>query len=151
MGFFDKIKSMTNAITGGAAKVDVDVRDFSHDKPFTVVVHALSKGAVVKYDKVYLLIEGVEEVSVPGSEVKTAGENQKAQDVSVTSSTLQMEVIVAPAGSLDANASGEWTTQVTLPTTAQPVFSGKHAKYYYRVQAALDCFGNDPDSGWKRI
>ena len=65
--------------------------------------------------------------------------------------TLEMEVTVAKAGELEANQSVEWTAQIELPQTATPAYKGKFAEHYYQAFAGLDCFGNDPDSGWIRL
>ena len=69
MGLFDKIKSMKDAVTGGAAKVFVDVSGDKIDQPITITIRAKSAGNEVKYDRVYLQVEGIEEVEVPDTDV----------------------------------------------------------------------------------
>ena len=49
MGLFDKLK---NAVTGGAAKVYVDVGVITRGEPFQLTVRAQAEDADVKYDRV---------------------------------------------------------------------------------------------------
>jgi hypothetical protein len=53
MGFFDKVKAMKNAVTGGAAKVSIDCGKLSFDEPFNIVVRAKTEDAPVKISRVY--------------------------------------------------------------------------------------------------
>ena len=65
--------------------------------------------------------------------------------------TTQLEVSVAEGQVLTANEGYEWTTTIELPSNAQPVYNGKYCKHSYIARTSLDCFGNDPDSGWVEL
>ncbi len=154
MGFFDKVKSIKNAITGGAAKVFVDAESPKMGEPFTVTVRAQSQGATVKYDRVYLYIRGWEEVAVPDIDIAydEDGEVRRKQEtVRASDTTFNHEMTVSAAGEIAENGSEEWTVQVDIPTSAPPPYRGKYTTHYYEIYAGLDCFGNDPDSGWVKL
>lgn len=154
MGLLDKVKSMKNALTGGAATVYVDLEDAQIGSPFAVTVRVQSKDAEVKYNRVYLKVEGIEKVEVPDVDVQynnNGDRTRRREIVRARSKTLQQELTVAEGGVLSANESVEWTVEVKLPEGATPPFRGKYTDHHYQVFAGLDCFGNDPDSGWKRL
>lgn len=155
MGFFDKVKSMVNTVTGGSAKVSVAAPEASLTKPFRVDVTARSTGGKVKYEKVYVYLRGVERVSIPDAEVSVPDANGASrtgkQTVSASGHTLELTFQAAGPGEIDAGAEAAWSVEVTLPATAVPEFRGKFTEHFYEVYAGLDCFGNDPDSGWVRI
>ena len=154
MGFLDKVKSMKNAITGGAAKVFVDADSPKIGEPFTVTVRAQSQGATVKYDKVYLYVRGYEEVEVPDTDVvydSDGDSHRRTETVRATCVTFEHEMTVAPAGEIGADDTAEWTVEVNIPTSAPPPYRGRYTSHFYQVYAGLDCFGNDPDSGWIKL
>ncbi len=149
MGFLDSLKSIKNAVTGGAAKVSLDIPAATLSAPFKATVRAVPQNCQVKYNRVYLFIEGVETVDIPNCEVKPQGAQQTQQaQVSKSAQTLRLELNVAGAGELQPDQTGEWTVEVKLPAGALPEFRGKLASHGYRAFAGLDCTGNDPDSGW---
>jgi hypothetical protein len=149
MGLFDSIKAIKNAVTGGAAKVSVEIPAAKLTEAFQVKVRAVPQNCSVKYNRVYLLIEGVESVDIPDYEVKPAGAQQSHREqVRKSAETLRLELNVAGAGELQADQTGEWSTDVKLPAGAIPEFRGKLSSHGYRAFAGLDCTGNDPDSGW---
>jgi hypothetical protein len=153
MGFLDKIKSAKNAVTGGAAKVYLDLEVGSFGEPIQVRIKAESQGSNVKYSRIYLEIEGVEEVEVPDVDVVYERDNShvKRERVYASHKSLELDITVADSGVLAENESGEWVTEVQLPENALNTFYGRYTKHYYRILAGIDCFGNDPDSGWKEI
>ena len=76
-GFFKAIKSVAESvadvatdaftkITGGAAKVSLDVQSFSPTEPFQVTVTAQIEDSDIECNRIYLKIQGVEEVKVQG-------------------------------------------------------------------------------------
>jgi len=143
MGLFDKIKGAKDALTGGGANVNVQVGQVSLREAFDVTVQASSTGNDVKYSKVYIKIQGVEECEVEDGDSK--------KKVRGSAKTIDLVETVAPAGVLGANESDEWTIQVQLPQSATPEFKGKFTRHYYRIFAGLDTVGNDPDSGWQEF
>lgn len=151
MGLFDKMKAMKNAVTGGAAKVYLDCEALSFTEPFKVTVRAQTDDAPVKIDRVYLYIKGYEEVEIPDVDViyEEDGEaNRRVEIVRASNQTIDLDITVADGQELDANESYEWEVEVELPEDAQPVYRGRYCQHTYRAFAGLDCFGNDPDSGW---
>jgi hypothetical protein len=154
MGLFDKLKSIKNAVTGGAAKVYVDVSGENMKEPFSVTVRAQSTGGDVKYDRVYLKVEGIEQVEVPDVDVvydEDGDSHRKREIVGARHTSFESDYTVASAGVIAENGQEEWTIEVELPSNALPVFRGRYTRHYYRVFAGLDCFGNDPDSGWVEL
>lgn len=151
MGLFDAVKSLKNAITGGAAKVFVDIVDAKIDEPFEVVVRAVPQGCNVRYSRVYLRIKGQESVEVPDVDITFTheGKSQTRRElIRKSETTISMELTVATAGELVNGQDGEWRISVKLPEGAAPEFRGRFAKHGYLAYAGLDCSGNDPDSGW---
>lgn len=154
MGFFDKVKAMKNAVTGGAAKVYLDCDKISYDEPFKLVVRAQTADASVKVSRVYLKLEGKEEVSVPDVDViydDDGGSQRRTETVYASHRTVELELTVAEGQDLEANESYEWEIEVELPTHAPAIYEGRFCQHSYRAFAALDCFGNDPDSGWVEL
>jgi hypothetical protein len=154
MGLFDAVKSFKNAITGGAAKVFVDVADASVSQPFDVVIRAVPQGCNVSYSRVYLRIKGEETVEVPDVDISFTHEGKtqtRREIVRKDAVTLSIELTVAGAGELTDGKTGEWRISVKLPEGSIPEFRGKFAKHGYSLYAGLDCKGNDPDSGWVAI
>ena len=154
MGFFDKVKSMKNAITGGAAKVFVEADSPKIGEPFTVTIRAQSQGATVKYDRVYLYVRGWEEVEVPDVDVvydEDGDSSRKQETVRASDTTFNHEMTISSSGEIEEDGTAEWTVEVDIPTSAPPPYNGKYTTHYYEIYAGLDCFGNDPDSGWVRL
>jgi len=151
MGFLDNIKAMKNAVTGGAAKVYLDADKLSFDQPFIVTVRAQTSDAPVKINRVYLQVKGFEEIQVNDVDViydNDGDAHQRAENVRASHNTLNLEITVAEAQELEANQSYQWQAEVELPSSAQAIFKGRFCSHTYRAFAGLDCFGNDPDSGW---
>ncbi len=145
MGLFDKVKSLANAVTGGAAKVSVSAAPITLGQPFEVTIQALAKDAAVNYSRVYVQIRGLEKIDLKDRD------KDGTESIRRSVNTFEMEVVAEGAGTLEANENKSWTAEVTIPTTAPAIYRGKHAEHYYEVFAGLDCTGNDPDSGWVRL
>jgi hypothetical protein len=152
MGFLDKVKSITRAITGGAADVTLEVGPVTMGVPFEVSIRAQAKSENVKYERVYLQIQGLEKVELSTADIMAGDLDPEritgVRRIRARGKTLELETEVAPGGELESNASQAWTVQGEIPRTAPPPFSGKYTRHVYRVRAGLDCYGNDPDSGW---
>lgn len=145
MGLFDKVKSMANAITGNAAKVSVTAAPITIGVPFELTIQALAGDSSVSYARVYVKVRGLEKIELHDRD-RDGTERIRRQE-----STFETELVVEGVGELAANENRTWSCEVTIPTTAPAVYRGKYAEHYYEVQAALDCTGNDPDSGWVRL
>ena len=151
MGFLDKLKSAAKFVTGGGAKVTLEVLEPAMDSPFKVSIKAVISDANLKVDKVYLYVRATERVTIPASEIdRTEGEddNKPARDVTKEVETYRQEINVEGAQELSANGEYHWEAQVSLPSGLNPSYYGKHALHRYYLMAGLDAPGNDPDSGW---
>ncbi|SCX95963.1 hypothetical protein [Desulfoluna spongiiphila] len=151
MGFFDKLKAVKNAVTGGAAKVYVECDGFSFSEPFTVTVVAQTKDAPVKISRAYLKVQGEEEVEVPDVDVEFDSDGdveRRLETVRASHVTVDQEYTVIDAQELEANKTYRWEVEVELPADAPLIYRGRFCEHTYCAFAGLDCFGNDPDSGW---
>ncbi len=154
MGFMDKLKSMKNAVTGGAAKVYVEFDgDAVRGEPFTVRVKAVIDSAPVKIDKVYLEVKGEEEVEISGVPVArdTDGDGDvdgSVETVSRSHDNFSHTYNIGGPKELAANETYEWEVEIEIPVTCLPSFQSHFCHQDYRLFAGLDAFGNDPDSGW---
>jgi hypothetical protein len=155
MGFLNKIKAMKNAVTGGAATVVLECDQLSFTAPFTVVVKVTTESAPVKVNSVYLKIKGHEEIEVPDVDVVYDDEEEetyrRVEVVRAFDDTVNLEIEVAGAQELEANQSYEWKVDVELPSDAPAIYEGRYCQHTYSAFAGLDCFGNDPDSGWVEL
>ncbi len=151
MGFFDTIKSIKNVITGGAADVCIEITPVTFGEPFDVTIKAQLDSADLKIDRVYLEIEGREEIEVPDVDVIYYDNNEQERRTEIVRAqclTTSLEIIVDEAQTLNAEQGYEWNVRVELPEEALPLYAGEYCRHYYVARASLDCFGNDPDSGW---
>lgn len=154
MGFFDKIKSIKNVITGGAAEVFIETGPLVFGEPFDVTVKAHVDDADLKASRVYLEIQGCEEIEVPDTDVvyeSDGEEHRRTEIVRASYITLDLDITIAEDQELEGGETYEWTTTIELPEDAQPTYSGRFSDHRYMIRASLDCFGNDPDSGWHAL
>jgi len=150
MGIFDKVKSFTNALTGGGAKVWIEAAAPSFTDPFEVKVKASVGDAPLDVARVYLFLEGHEEVRIPASRncYDQQGNMTHMGDETAHTTTVSVDVGVSGREMLSANQEYEWSVQVDIPDGSPAVYKGRHCVHVYRIKAGLDCSGNDPDSGW---
>lgn len=154
MVFLKKVKALKNVITGGAAKVSVECENFSLDSPFEVIVKVQTLDAPVKIRKAYLDVVGREELSVGDIDIVSDGEgglDSRLETITGEFDSVALKFTLAEAHELEADKLYEWSVEVKLPEDAQPVFKGHYCQHTYLAFAGLDCFGNDPDSGWVEI
>lgn len=151
MGLFSKLK---NAFSGGAATVQVEVGDAVVGGEFPVTVRAQIGGADVKVSRVYVQLAGHEEVKIRGvKRIERRGSEvvDVDSDLEHAENTFEANVTLAGAQTLPANSSQEWQGKLSIPPGHLPSFQGRNARHVWRVLAGLDCWGNDPDSGWQTI
>jgi hypothetical protein len=153
MGLFDKLKAAAKFVTGGGAKVRLEVVDPAMDKPFIVKIHATVSDAEMKIERVYLHVRATESVSVPAPRKDaapgTAADSTSSPDkITADVQTFQQEINVSGAAQLAANGEYDWEASVSLPTAVSPTYLGKNAFHRWYFLAGLDARGNDPDSGW---
>lgn len=154
MGFFDTIINIKNLVTGGSAKVTLAIDSPSRRRPFKIEICAHVANQDIETDGAYLLVQGIEDVRVPHrSKPKKAEKGKIAErpkEKFVTSSTITSEqkIELTTGKVLQSNQEYRWCTNINFPNNCQPVYKGKYCKHYYRVKAYIDCYGNNPDSGW---
>jgi len=145
MGFF---KNLVNKITGGGAKVTLEVIEPKLRSPFKVRVNAAVSDSELKITKVYMYVRSVERTKVKNVEVFDNGQS-KRQDVSGEEEIYRTEIVIEPtAQTLAASQNYEWIKEISLPSSALPTYVGRNAHHEWEFMAALDSPGNDPDSGW---
>jgi len=145
MGFF---KNIMNKITGGGAKVTIEVLEPKLDAPFTVKVTAVIGDSELKVSKVYLYIKENEHAVVRNVEIPDSSGGTTREDVEGDEEVYRTEVIMSGPEVLEAKKTYEWTKEVSLPASAAPTFEGKYISHSWHFYAGIDAPGNDPDSGW---
>lgn len=147
MGFFDKVKSMANKVTGGGAKVTLSFDGGKLGEPVKVTITAVVKDAPIEIKKVYLRVKSVEKINIPKNEMPL-NNNQAGVSVEKEVYTRQ-EFEVASAQTLEGGQTYTWTYDVTInDPQAMPSYFGKFVSHEWVFFGALDAKGNDPDSGW---
>ena len=148
MGLFGKLKAMKNAVTGGAAKVTVEVDAAGIGEPAAVRVKALAK-ADVKLSGVYIDVKSVEKAEVRNVEVEhDDDEAARRKTVRGTHETGRLHVDISGAEDLAEGQEYSWDGEFQFPPSSRPSFDGKTIQHVWYVRAGLDARGNDPDSGW---
>lgn len=148
MGFFDKIKSAMNAVTGNAAKVTLEFQPSGTLMPgdqVQVKVSATSTGQQVKSKGCYIDLTGVENVVL---KPKTA---QVDSEISVSKTAFDQAFQIAPEFVLGANESKVFEGQFTVPAGVQPSFTGTFTNFEWQIRGRIEAVGNDPDSGFKPV
>jgi hypothetical protein len=151
MGFFDKVK---NAITGGGADVSLEAGPVTPGQPFEVRIRAVVSDSDLETEGVYLDIRGIEAIEVPDVDVVYgSGDNEERVTETVTAETrtFSARIDVTGGDTLAANQEFNWTARAELPADSLPKYAGTHCTHRYEARASLDCFGNDPDSGWVEL
>ena len=153
MGLWDKIKSVKNMVTGGAADVTLSVEGESIEG-FVVHSRAFIKDADLKVDKVYLKVRSVEHVVAPDVDLaqdQNGNVVRVREDVRHSETTYQQEFVVSGGETLKGDTEYTWTTEVSLGEDVWPTYKGRNATHVWEVFVGLDAFGNDPDSGWIQV
>ena len=146
MGFFDKLKGAMNAVTGGAAKVTIELVQpcVFPGEECGVRITATSTGAEIKSKGVYVDFKGVEEV-------KFKDDQQAGKEVTKSHTTIDQEFLLSGAFVLAANESKTWEGAFRLPPTVLPSFAGAIASHKCFIRGRIEAFGNDPDSGYQPV
>jgi hypothetical protein len=145
MGFF---KNLMNKITGGGAKLTLELVEPKLEGTFLVRVNALVSEAELKIAKVYLNIKSVENAVVRNVEVADGDQGTKREDVEGNEEVFHTEVLIAGPQILHPNQTYKWEKEISLPSGVGPTFIGKNISHEWYFLAGLDVSGNDPDSGW---
>ncbi|MCK5805271.1 MAG: hypothetical protein KAI66_20745 [Lentisphaeria bacterium] len=156
MGLLDKLKSVRRIISGSGAEVTVEVGKALVGERAPVVVRAKVGESELKISAVYLLVRGCEEVLVEAEAMRQRITQMEAEmhpeatldDEVFMEETFSIRVDIAGEQQLAANGEYEWTGELEIPGDALPSYLGRRCAHIWRIQAGLDAFGNDPDSGW---
>ena len=146
MGFLSNLK---NKLTGGGAKVSLEIENPNRQNSFNVTVSASVADSDMEIKKVYLFIKSVEKATVRNVKVmRFDGSGTEEKDVTGEYEPVpQNEVVIAGAQTLKAGQQYKWTYEINMQG-AQPTYNGVYAKHEWYFLAGIDAPGNDPDSGW---
>lgn len=150
MGLWDTVKGAVRTMTGGSAKVTIEVSEITLAQPFRVRVTALAE-ADVEVSSVYLKFRAIEHAEVRDVDYDYGDGSQRIEYVEGSYTTYSEKFEIAPKMKLTQGQTHSWDAELTLPEAANPTFDGHIISHQWTVMAALDCFGNDPDSGWQTI
>lgn len=148
MGFFDKIKGAVNAVTGGAAKVEIEFMPMiaMPGEKIRVKVKATSTGAEVKSQGIFVDLNGMERVKLDRGVATGVDSN-----VSLSKATYESAIAFAPAFVLAAGETKVFEGTIEIPMAAQPSYAGAYTSHEWNIRGRLEAFGNDPDSGYLQI
>jgi hypothetical protein len=148
MGFFDKLKGAMNFVTGGAAKVTIEVTPqvAFPGEPLQVRVTATSTGPAISSGGVFVDVAAHEQLSIPENAL---GNNNP--HISHTKQTFSQSFQIAAPFQLGPGQTGQWMGQVVLPPQAQPTYDGPFADHDWGIRGRVEMRGNDPDSGFVKF
>ncbi len=142
MGIFDKLKKMGNFISGGAAKVELNVPGGFLGTPLIVNVTVKIGENAVEVKSVYLNIQCVEKI-------KEEVENEDGKEIEENENVIfESKIIVAEGGTFEGGKEYSFLKEIILPESSQATSLDDSREVYWEFMAGLDMKGNDPDSGW---
>ena len=150
MGLWDKVKGAVRSMTGGGATVTVEVKEITLAQPFSVRVTAVAK-ADLEVSSIYLSFRAIEHAEVRDVDYDYGDGHHHIEYIEGTHTTYSEKFVIGQKATLTEGQTQSWDAEVTLPESANPSFDGHIMSHQWTVMAALDCFGNDPDSGWQVI
>ncbi|MEZ4297905.1 MAG: sporulation protein [Polyangiaceae bacterium] len=141
MGLFDKVKSALNAVTGGAAHVQIHYgpQVLFPGEQVELGVSAQSTGQEVRSKGLFIDLSATEIV-----DFKDDSDNH----VRYQEQTFYREIQVAPAFVLGPGETRQFQVKLLVPAEARPSFTGKLCRHQWQIRARVEAFGNDPDTGW---
>lgn len=145
MGFFSNLK---NAVTGGAAEVQVQCQAVQRGTPAMVQIFAQAKAAG-NVNGVYLLVRAVERCEVRDRDWE--GGQSHTETVRGHRVSWEHRIPVSGAFQMQEGQQMQWQAQLQLPHDVGPSLQGHMISHTWEIQAGLDMTGNDPDSGWVTI
>ena len=153
MGVFDKLKSATQAMTGGAAKVSIayPLQAVFPNEGMNVRITVVSSGGEVKSQGVFVDLLATEHVS--GSENARCPRcgNNFSTPVREAKKTFEQSFPVASAFVLAPGQSQTFEAQIQVPGGAQPSYAGPQVHHDWKIRGRMQSFGNDPDSGFQAL
>lgn len=154
MGFFDTLINIKNLVTGGSAEVNLAIDSPSINEPFKVSMQVNVADQDLEISGAYLVIQSIEDIRVPHKakpqKIEQGVVAQKSREEIVTSHcvTSEQKLELATSETLKAKQVYVWESKISFPQDCQPPYQGKYCTHKYRIKAYIDCYGNDPDSGW---
>lgn len=154
MGVFDKLKSVGQSMTGGAAKVSIEypLQAVFPGEPMQVRVTVVSNaGGEVKSQGVF--VDLVAEEHITGSESARCPKcgNNFNTPVREAKKTFEQSFPIASALVLAPGQSQTFEAQLQVPGGAQPSYQGPHVHHDWKIRGRIQTFGNDPDSGFQAL
>jgi len=154
MGVLDKLKSATQAMTGGAAKVSIEypLQTVFPGEPLNVRVTVVSNaGGEVKSQGVFVDLLATEHVSGSESARCPRCGNNFTTPVREAKKTFEQSFPIASAMVLAAGQNQTFEAMIQIPGGAQPSYAGPQTHHDWKIRGRLQTFGNDPDSGFQAI
>jgi hypothetical protein len=142
VGFLSGLK---NAVTGGAAEVQLQCPAVQRGQVVTVQIWATAKSSA-NVAGVYLLVRAVEQANLRDTDWEDGHAHR--ENVHGTYTSYENRIPVSGPFQLQEGQQGQWQVQLQLPTDVGPSLSGNIISHEWALQAGLDMTGNDPDSGW---
>ena len=99
----------------------------------------------------YVLVRGIEYADVESRDHVVKTDETEKEIVRAQRQSFEARVNISGAEELEAGKEYEWTGVLSFPDGVQPTFRGQMVRHLWQVQAGLDAFGNDPDSGWQEF
>ena len=158
MGIFDKLKGAMNFVTGGGARVTLELPPDGvlRGQPVPVRVTVSSTGGPVKAAGVFVDVTAGERIRVPGSQLPMT-HHQPTQpgqmvrtpsDLVLSREAFDQKFPIAPAFELGANETRVFEGTIQLPTHVPGTYTGVWAAHEWRIRGRVEVTGNDPDSGF---
>ena len=148
MGLWDKVKGAVRTMTGGGATVTLAVGEATLGSPFVVQVSATAN-ADIDVSAIYVQLRAVEHAEVRDVDYDYGEGRHRIEYVEGTHTTYTEKFVIGeksfPSGGVDDDVGRQdYGTGVS-----QPWFDGHMISHQWTILGALDCFGNDPDTGWQ--
>lgn len=157
---WDKIKAAKNFVTGGGATVYIELINTPRlGEQLQVLVRAKVGHQALNASEVYLKVQSVEKIHLPGSSgvrVSTGSRSRSKRKWSAStrtggnhrSVTWEHTKIIEPIDRLNADGFFEWNGEIRLPEDGLATYHGVHAKHIWQVRSGLKVIGNHPKSSW---
>jgi len=153
MGVFDKLKSATQAMTGGAAKVSIayPLQAVFPGEGMNVRITVVSSGGEVKSQGVFVDLLAQERVTASENATCPRCQNKFTMPVREAKKTFEQSLPVAPAFVLSPGESRTFDVVLPVPSGAQPTYAGPQTHHEWKIRGRVQSFGNDPDSGFQAL
>ncbi len=155
MGFF---KNLKKNMTGDWATISVSTTPTTRGGTAVATIDINVKDDDINIDRVYAKLKCVEEIRLDNYRPKMTGSARsdkdnrpESVDVRHSDTVYDQELNVTGASQMTANSSHQLTAEFPLPPNLPPTYTGANTKFTYKVMAAIDMKGNDPNTKWVEI